>query len=132
SPGSCGSWDGNPWLCVRFRWHRVCHAGRSCKGVASGGLGRQRLCVNGPYLLRTLPTSELSLLGSSARSIGRRARIIRACCRSKHSFAVSRLDERAPASSATCARTLADHHSAAGISRRTGSKLDLGACVVGG
>jgi hypothetical protein len=43
------SCDGNCRGRVRLRWHRVCHAGQSCRGVASGGLGGQRRCVRGTY-----------------------------------------------------------------------------------
>ena len=125
-----GSCDGTHRRRLRLRWHRVCRAGRSCKDVAPGSLGGQRHCVRGSYLLRTFSAPELASFGSPARSIGRRARSIRACCRGKHPLAVTRIQQRAPASPATRARTLAAHYSAAGISRRTRCKLGLGACLV--
>ena len=81
---------------LRLRWHRVCRADRSRKGLATGGLVGLRHYVCGSYLLRTLPLPELRPFGSIARCLGRCARSIRPCSWCKHQFASVAFDWRDP------------------------------------
>src|SRR5258708_6340111 len=85
------SCSGAPRRRLHLHWHHICDSDRTREALATVGLGDQRVCIRGSHWVRTISAPEPASFGGLARSIGRRARSIRACDQCKHPFTAARI-----------------------------------------